>query len=107
MLSLLTGWSLGVLLGARHALEPDHLAAVSTLVAERPTTRGAALLGAAWGLGHTSALLVAGGLLLSLRTRMPAALADVFELAVAVMLLLLGARALRNAMWWCQALPHD
>jgi hypothetical protein len=106
MLSLLTGWALGVVLGMRHALEPDHLAAVSTMVAERPTPRGAAVLGAVWGVGHTIALFVAGGLLLALRRTMPTGLADLFELVVAVMLLVLGARALRSAMTQMQG-GHD
>lgn len=100
MLSLLTGWALGVVLGMRHALEPDHLAAVSTMVTDRSgsrTTGSAALLGAMWGLGHTLALLLAGGVLLALRTEMPDGLADLFELVVAVMLLFLGAKALRTA----------
>src|SRR6185503_4194197 len=54
------GWLLGVLLGMRHALEPDHLAAVSTLVARERSAFRAALLGAWWGIGHTLALLVVG-----------------------------------------------
>jgi hypothetical protein len=110
MLTLVTGWSLGLLLGMRHALEPDHLAAVSTLVAERPRLGSAALLGAVWGLGHTAALLIAGGLLLALRAEMPLLLADLFELAVAVMLLLLGARSLLTAytsMQRGQPVAHD
>ena len=110
MVSLLTGWSLGILLGMRHALEPDHLAAVSTMVADRPSSRSAAALGAAWGLGHSLALLAAGGVLLALRTRMPLYLADLFELAVAVMLLVLGARSLHasfTSMSGGRAVGHD
>lgn len=97
MLTLLTGWALGVLLGMRHALEPDHLAAVSTLVADRRSPRAAAFLGACWGLGHTLALLGVGCVLLCLRVEMPARLADSFELGVALMLLVLGGRALVRA----------
>jgi hypothetical protein len=51
-----------VLLGLRHATDPDHLTAVTTLVAGegRPTSRGAARLGFAWGLGHATTLSVLG-----------------------------------------------
>jgi hypothetical protein len=49
-----------VLLGLRHATDPDHIAAVSTLVASRHDARPAALLGAAWGAGHALTLLAFG-----------------------------------------------
>ncbi len=54
---------LGALLGMRHALEPDHLAAVSTLMTGERSSAKAAWLGAWWGLGHTLTLFVAGALL--------------------------------------------
>jgi High-affinity nickel-transport protein len=91
---LLTSSSLGSLLGMRHALEPDHIAAVSTLVTGERSGYKAALLGACWGVGHTVSLLVVGMGLVLLRTEMPAALTDVFELFVAVMLIGLGLRAI-------------
>lgn len=98
MSELLVSCSLGMLLGMRHALEPDHLAAVSTLltsVKAQPARRGAgAVLGAVWGLGHTLALLAVGGGLALAHAQMPARLADGFELLVAVLLLWLGLRAL-------------
>jgi len=91
---LLTSSSLGSLLGMRHALEPDHIAAMSTLVTGERSGYKAALLGACWGVGHTVSLLVVGMGLVLLRTEMPAALTDVFELFVAVMLIGLGLRAI-------------
>src|SRR5262245_22189625 len=93
VLELVTSSGLGSLLGMRHALEPDHLAAVSTLVTHERSGAKAALLGVCWGVGHTLALLVIGGVLVILRAEMPAAIADVFELGVALMLIALGARA--------------
>ena len=78
----------------RHALEPDHLAAVSTLVTGERSTFKAAWLGACWGFGHTLTLLAVGAVLVALRAEMPAAAADVFELGVAVMLIGLGLRAI-------------
>ena len=94
VLELVTSSGLGSLLGMRHALEPDHLAAVSTLVTGERNTRKAALLGVCWGLGHTSSLIVVGAALVLLRAEMPAYAADLFELLVALMLVALGLRAI-------------
>jgi len=93
LLDLLASSGLGSLLGMRHALEPDHLAAVSTLVTGERDSRKAALLGVCWGLGHTVSLLVVGAALVLLRAEMPAFAADLFELFVALMLIGLGIRA--------------
>ena len=93
-LELLTSSSLGSLLGMRHALEPDHLAAVSTLVTGERSGYKAAMLGACWGLGHTVSLLVVGTGLVLLRAEMPARVADGFEFCVALMLVGLGLRAI-------------
>jgi ABC-type nickel/cobalt efflux system permease component RcnA len=81
----------------RHALEPDHLAAISTLVTEEGNPRSGLRLGAFWGLGHTLALLAMGLLLALLRTTLSDRLTAGFELAVSAMLLLLGIRALVRA----------
>jgi ABC-type nickel/cobalt efflux system permease component RcnA len=97
LLEIVTSSSLGSLLGMRHALEPDHLAAVSTLVTGERSSLKAAWLGACWGLGHTLTLLTAGAALVFLRTEMPAKAADAFELLVAVMLVGLGLRAIYRA----------
>jgi hypothetical protein len=94
VLELMTSSGLGTLLGMRHALEPDHLAAVSTLVTGERSRFKAALLGACWGLGHTFTLLVVGVVLVILRADMPARLADAFEFCVALMLIGLGLRAI-------------
>ena len=91
---ILTGSAFGSLLGMRHALEPDHLTAVSTLVTGERNRYRAAMLGAFWGLGHTCSLVVVGAVLIVLRTEMPARIADLFELCVAIMLVGLGIRAI-------------
>jgi hypothetical protein len=98
---ILSGSALGSLLGMRHALEPDHLTAVSTLVTTTPGDRGryrAAMLGAFWGLGHTLSLVVVGAVLVVLRAEMPPRVSDLFELFVAVMLVGLGVRAIALAV---------
>ena len=93
-IDLITSSGLGSLLGMRHALEPDHLTAVSTLVSEGHGTRRAAWLGVFWGLGHTFTLMLVGAALILLRVELPAVASDVFELCVAVMLIALGVRAI-------------
>jgi hypothetical protein len=94
LIELVTSSSLGSLLGMRHALEPDHLAAVSTLVTGERSSYKAALLGACWGVGHTVALVAVGTGLVLLRAEMPTRLADLFEFFVALMLVGLGLRAI-------------
>jgi hypothetical protein len=91
------GVVLGVLVGLRHAFEPDHLTAVSTLVSATHSPRHGALLGALWGLGHTISLVVVGVILALAGASLPARAGVVFELGVAVMLLLLGGRAVAIA----------
>jgi hypothetical protein len=97
VLEIMTSSGLGSLLGMRHALEPDHLAAVSTLVTRERSGYKAALVGACWGVGHTLSLLVVGVALIVLRAEMSARVSDAFELCVAVMLVALGWRAIRQA----------
>jgi high-affinity nickel-transport protein len=87
---------LGFALGARHALDADHVAAVSTLVARSRGVRASSLAGAAWGLGHSLALIVVALLVIVLEIRLPARLAPVLELAVAAMLVGLGCDLLRR-----------
>jgi len=94
---LITSSGLGSLLGMRHALEPDHLAAVSTMVTRERNGYKAALVGACWGLGHTLSLLFVGAVLLMLRAEMTTRVSDAFELCVALMLVGLGGRAVRQA----------
>lgn len=103
VLELLTSSGFGSLLGMRHALEPDHLAAVSTLVSRERNGFKAAFLGVCWGLGHTFGLIVVGAVLVVLRAELPERLGNIFELLVAIMLVVLGVRALTQA--WSQGQP--
>jgi hypothetical protein len=98
MLLTLTGCLLGMLLGMRHALEPDHLAAIATLVTEDRSARQGLLLGALWGIGHSLALLVVGMVLGILHAEMPPWLSRGLEWCVALMLVSLGIRALRRTL---------
>jgi ABC-type nickel/cobalt efflux system permease component RcnA len=94
MLASLGAAALGLVVGLRHALEPDHVTAVSTLVTEARDARRGMLLGALWGVGHTAALVLVGTLLLATGAALPARTEAAFELAVALMLIVLGARSL-------------
>lgn len=98
MLSLLTSWALAFMLGLRHATEPDHVAAVATLVPEQRNVKRAMQLGAAWGLGHCLAILACGGALLLLRLNMSERVSDWLELSVSALLLVLGARSIMRAL---------
>lgn len=97
------GWlasaGLGALLGMRHALEPDHLAAVSTLMTGERSSAKAAWLGACWGLGHTLTLLAAGAVLLLFRAEMPGGADAVFEIAVVLLLVGFGLRAIHQGVY--------
>jgi ABC-type nickel/cobalt efflux system permease component RcnA len=88
MLSILL---LGFLMGMRHALEADHLAAVASLAAGgRASRRSTIVRGAVWGVGHTFSLLLFGGACLVLQLSIPAHVSRALELGVGAMLLALG-----------------
>jgi hypothetical protein len=97
ILETLTSSGFGSLLGMRHAMEPDHLAAVTTLLSRERSIARAAWLGLCWGFGHTIALVAVGVALALFEAEMPASLATTFELLVAVMLIGLGVRAMIQA----------
>jgi high-affinity nickel-transport protein len=82
--------ALGFLLGVKHATEPDHVVAVSTIVTRNRKVKMAALLGAAWGVGHTLTIFVVGGLLILTASAIPARLGLGMESCVSVMLVGLG-----------------
>ena len=88
------GAGLGALLGMRHALEPDHLAAISTLMTGERSSAKAAWLGAFWGLGHTLTLFIAGALLVVLQAEMPPIATKVLQLCVVLLLIGFGVRAI-------------
>jgi hypothetical protein len=76
--------------GFRHALEADHMAAVTTFVSRRPRPLDAFGFGVRWGIGHSLAILVAGGALILLDVRVPEALEATLEFGVGAMLVGLG-----------------
>lgn len=107
-MSTAAGLLLGLLVGLRHAFEPDHLTAMATLVGDARDARRGAVLGAIWGVGHTLALVIVGGVLIAIGGVLPERLAASFELAVAAVLVVLGIRAIVRA--WREGLvgaPHQ
>lgn len=82
--------TLGFLLGMRHATDPDHIAAMTTIVSRERSVRGAARLGALWGVGHMLTLLAVGIPILLFGVVIPEAVALLLEFAVALMLIALG-----------------
>jgi high-affinity nickel-transport protein len=81
----------GVLLGMRHATDPDHVVAVSTIVTRFRSIGRAASVGALWGVGHTATIVLVGGAIILFRITIPPRLGLGMELAVAAMLIVLGA----------------
>lgn len=110
--------SAGFLIGMVHAFEPDHLAAMLSRVqggrardpgqaALRSAALRSSLQGAVWGFGHTSALLLFSLLVFVLALSIPSAVFDGFELAVGVMLVILGASMYyRKKAWGTAAHTH-
>ncbi|HYN86223.1 MAG TPA: hypothetical protein VER32_13330 [Pyrinomonadaceae bacterium] len=96
LLPLMPALAFGFVLGLRHAVEADHLAAVSAIVSERKSLWGSALVGGLWGVGHTLSLLAAGAAVTLLGVRIGERAALALEFCVGLMLVALGANALRK-----------
>ncbi|MBM4122106.1 MAG: urease accessory protein UreH [Nitrospira sp.] len=108
-LHYMTFLGLGFLLGARHALDADHLAAVSTILSDRPTLRASGLIGFCWGLGHTVMLLLVGLAVIGLQMTIPERVAQAIEFGVGGMLVVLGvslAVTLMRERWHVHAHQH-
>jgi high-affinity nickel permease len=95
-LSIITILIFGFVLGLKHAVEADHLAAVSTIVAERKNILSSTIIGGFWGVGHTLTLLTIGALVIFLKLQISESLEARLEAVVGVMLVALGINALRK-----------
>ena len=107
MITLLSITMLGFVLGMRHAIDPDHVVAVTTIVSRERTVFHAAAIGALWGVGHTFTILLVGSAIILFRIHIPPRLGLSMELSVGFMLILLGVLnltgALRHAMEWASS----
>jgi ABC-type nickel/cobalt efflux system permease component RcnA len=90
MTSLLAVCVLGFFLGMRHATDPDHVIAVTTIVSRHRTAAGAAMIGVLWGVGHTLTIVVVGVGIILLGWVIPPRVGLSLELSVGVMLIVLG-----------------
>lgn len=93
-LGLFAALALGLILGFRHALDPDHVVAVSTIVGEYRNPFRSFWVGISWGLGHTTTLFIVGIVIIALRLAIPERLILIFEGAVALMLVGLGVQVI-------------
>lgn len=94
MATLWAALGLGLLLGIRHALDADHLVAVTAIVSEYRNSLKGIWIGISWGLGHTTTLLLVGLTVLLFKLVLPERLALGFELAVGFLLIVLGIQVL-------------
>ena len=99
-MNLLTVVSIGFLLGMRHATDPDHIIAVTTIVSRQRTIRHAGLIGVLWGLGHTITILFVGAAIILFNLVIPPRIGLAMELAVGLMLILLGVLNLTGVTQW-------
>jgi len=107
---ILTILGLGFVLGLRHALDTDHVAAVSIVLARRPSVRASGMIGLSWGLGHALVLLLVGAVVLALRVEIPESIAHAAEFGVGMMLVVLGstlAVKLSKERWHFHPHEHD
>ena len=97
-LSTLSVLLIGFVLGLQHAIEADHLAAVSTIVSEKKSLLTASLVGGLWGVGHTISLFAVGVLVIFLKLQIDEHTEAKLEGMVGGMLILLGVNALRKLL---------
>jgi len=103
MIGLLSVIALGFFLGMRHATDPDHVIAVSTIVARHRSLTHAALIGALWGVGHTITILAVGSGIVVFGWVIPARVGLSMEFSVGLMLILLGVLNLTGLWQWMTA----
>lgn len=90
MITVLSLTLLGFFLGMRHATDPDHVVAVTTIVTREPSIRWALIIGGLWGVGHTVTILAVGGAIVFFAIAIPPRIGLSMEMAVALMLIVLG-----------------
>jgi hypothetical protein len=100
MTSALLLLAIGFFLGMRHATDPDHVVAVSTIVSRERSLPRAGWIGVLWGIGHTATILAVGAAIILFGLAIPPRLGLALEFSVAMMLVLLGALNLTGAMHW-------
>jgi len=87
---------LGFLLGVEHAFEPDHIVAISSLISKEKNLKKTTILGAIWGVGHTTTLFLAGIIILTLKITIPETIALSLEFLVGLVIIFLGFYVIRD-----------
>jgi len=103
MISLLSIVALGFFLRMRHATDPDHVIAVTTIVTRHRGVKQALLIGALWGFGHTLTILLVGGAIVLFGWVIPARVGLSMEFSLGLMLILLGLMNLTGILQWIQS----
>ena len=94
--TILSGLSVGFLLGLKHALDADHIMAVTTIVSRSRSLLRVALVGLSWGIGHTITLFAVGLAVLVFKLNIPDRIALSAEFVVGVILVILGVPLIRR-----------
>src|SRR5580704_2539606 len=102
MISFLSILAMGFFLGMRHATDPDHVIAVTTIVSNQRNNLRAVFIGAFWGVGHTVTISVVGTGIILFNLVIPVRVGLSMELSVAVMLIVLG---LMNVVGFLRSMP--
>jgi cytochrome c biogenesis protein CcdA len=100
MIGLFSIIALGLFLGMRHATDPDHVIAVTTIVARYKKVSHAALIGVFWGVGHTFTILIVGSGIILFGWVIPTRIGLSMEFSVGLMLILLGVLNLTGMVQW-------
>jgi ABC-type nickel/cobalt efflux system permease component RcnA len=108
MISFLSIIAVGFFLGMRHATDPDHVIAVTTIVSRQRNLLRAALTGIFWGIGHTLTIFVVGTVIILFDVVIPARVGLSMELSVGLMLIVLGVMNIASFIRSARSLsPHD
>ena len=102
MIGFLSILAVGFFLGMRHATDPDHVIAVTTIVSNQRNRARAALIGAFWGVGHTVTIFAVGTAIILFNLVIPVRVGLSMELSVAIMLVILG---LMNVSGFLRSIP--
>lgn len=94
MWGLISTLGLGFVLGIKHAIEPDHVIAVSTIASENKNLWKSSLTGVFWGIGHTATLFILGVIIIKLKGEIPEMWAMSLEFLVGLMLVAFGISAM-------------
>lgn len=87
---------LGFILGLEHAFEPDHIVAVTSMISKHNNLRKTSILGAIWGLGHTTTLFIVGFLILVFKIVITDSIAMSLEFIVGIVIVILGIKILKE-----------